>query len=99
MIPLSDTDVNTKPITPNGAHWIIPLTIIVTESAQSVKTFLVLSLATALRAMPNTIDQKRIPRYCPSESRWIGLENIPKIRVYIISPNPPGAVCVLAAER
>lgn len=97
--PLSETDVNTNPIIPIGAHWIIPRTTFVTALAQSVKTSLVVLLAMIFRARPNTIDQNRIPKYSPSAKHFIGFENIVKSIFSIISPRPPGTLAVLAEVR
>ena len=98
-IPLSETEVKTSPITPIGANCIIPLTIMVRAFAKSSIIFFVLSLATILRAIPNTKDQNRIPRYSPSVNDFIGFEKIVVSMFVRISSRPLGADTLLAAVR
>ena len=90
-IPLSETDANTNPIIPIGANWMMPPTILFTAFAKSFKITLVVSLATILRAIPKTTDQKSIPRYCPFDINSTGFENTPRIILDIISVRLPGA--------
>ena len=77
--PLWETEVNTKPMIPIGAHCIMKRTTLVTASAMSVITSFVVSLATIFKAIPKIIDQNRIPKYSPSAKDLIGFENIFKI--------------------
>lgn len=60
--PLSDTDVKTRPRTPNGANWMIHFTVCDTTSAKSCTISIVFLLATFFIAKPNTIAQNRMPR-------------------------------------
>ena len=59
--PLCDTDVNTKPIIPNGANWMIHFTVLVITSEKLCIMSIVCSLAFIFNAKPNRMDQNRIP--------------------------------------
>ena len=61
-IPLSETDVNTRPKIPKGANWMIQRTTVEMASAKSATASKVVGEASCLSARPITIAQKSTPR-------------------------------------
>ena len=59
--PFSETAVNTRPMMPKGANWIIQRTVRATTSARSETTWRVVGEADSLSPSPMRMDQKRMP--------------------------------------